>query len=411
MSDLIFRGDAVIQRQVTTITPTVTDNELFDLLINGKTTDGYTSDGTATAQEIVEGLQAALDGNAKDIPEVDEITWDEDNATVIATGRTDGQPFTVAEGPGSGDFASITTGTAAKSPNHWIAENFTGGALPGADNVYIAGTSTSIKWGLDQNAVTLGLLEIYRDFTGEIGLPERNTDADEYYEYRDTHLKISATALRIGMGEGQGSGRIKINTGSNACEATIFSTGTPTDPDEAAVHLVGTHASNTLQVFGGTVDLSILPGYTGQWPVIVASGGTVRAGTGVTLGVVEASGNATVETRSAVTTGRTRDNGRWNHKISGNITTADLHGGPLTISGSAAITITTLNGYSGSSLDLSQCDAAVTVTNMNIYATPQNPFTIIDPMNRLTMTNAAACQGGAASLRVVSGSGRNVRVT
>jgi hypothetical protein len=91
---------------------------------------------------------------------------------------------------------------------------------------------------------------------------------------------------------------------------------------------------------------------------------------------VEGAGNATVETRSAVTTGRTRDQGRWNHKISGNITTADLLGGPLTVFGTAAITISTLNGYSGSSLDLRQCDANVTVTNMTIYATPQAPFTI-----------------------------------
>jgi hypothetical protein len=78
---------------------------------------------------------------------------------------------------------------------------------------------------------------------------------------------------------------------------------------------------------------------------------------------------------------------------------------------SAAVTIATLNGYSGSSLDLSQCDASVTVTNSTIYATPQAPFTIHDPLNRLVMTNAASTPNGVQSLRVVSGSGRNVRVT
>ena len=136
MADLILRGDAVTVRQVTTLTPTAANAALYDLLVNGKTTDGYTSDASGTVQEIVEGLKAALDANAKAIPEIDEITFTEIDTALIATGRSDGQPFTLAEGPGSGNFASITTGTAAKSPNHWIAENFTGGVLPGAgDNV------------------------------------------------------------------------------------------------------------------------------------------------------------------------------------------------------------------------------------------------------------------------------------
>ena len=416
MPTQIHRGDSAIVRQVTTLTPTVTNTELFDLLINGKTTDGYTSDGVATAQEIVEGLQAALTANANGIPEVAEITWSENDAAVIATGRADGQTFTVAEGPGSGDFASITTGTVAKSPNHWIAENFSAGTLPATgEDIYFSGGSVGVYWGLDQNAVTLASLHFPANYTGNVGLPETNSDGSTpYYQagYRDTHLKISATVLQIGSGSGNGSGRLKLNLGANACECTVFRTSSNhPSQDEAAVHLVGSHASNALHMFGGTVDIAMLPGYTSQWPAIVVSGGVLRCGSGVTLGVVESTDNGSVETRSAVTTYRTRGNGRALHIGDGNITTADIQGGPLKIQATGTLTIGTLNGYGGKELDLSECDSAVTITNATIYGTPQSPFTIRDPNNRLTMTNAASTPNGAQSLVVVTGSGRNVRIT
>jgi hypothetical protein len=417
MATLIARNDFIVVRQVTTLTPTVANTALYDLLVNGKTTDGYTSDGTATAQEIVEGVKAALATNTKAIPEITEITFTENDTTVIATGRDDGQPFTVTEGGGSGNWTSITATTAAKSKNHWIAENFDTGALPASlDTVILSGLSSdqSFYWGLDHNTVTLGLLDIRADSEAEIGLPEWNEDGTKYYQatYRDCHLKISATLLKIGEGIGKGSKRIKINLGTNACSATIFKTSTEkADQDEAPVHLSGSHASNALHVISGEVDLAMLPGTTAQWPIIIASGGKVRCGTGCTLGgTIEASGSSLVETRTAVTTVRTRDNGRVVHIGSGAITTADLQGGPLEVQATAALTISTLNGYSGKRLDLSKCDAAVTVTDMNIYATPDAPFEIFDPNNKLVMTNAAACQYGAQSLRVITGSGKTVRV-
>lgn len=412
MATMISRGDAVIVQQVTTLTPTVANSVLYDLLINSKTTDGYTSDGSATAQEIVEGVQAALDTNTKAIPELDEITFTENNTTVIGTGATTGEPFTVAEGPGAGNWASITTGTVAKSPNHWIAENFTGGVLPAnSDTVYIQGLSSSqsIKWGLDQSAVLLTNLYIQADSQAQIGLPEIHPSTN-YYEYRDTHLKIGATNLIIGDGQGLGSGRIKVQLGATTCNATIYKTGTPADQDEGAVHLAGGDGSSTLQMFAGTVDLAMLPGYTGQWATVVVSGGLLRCGAGVTLATVEAAGG-TVETRAAVTTLRTRNGGRVIHSGAGNITTADIQGGSLKVRATGTLTITTLNLYGGKTLDLSECDSLVTVTNMTVYATPDNQARIVDPNNKLVMSNPASTPNGVHSLVVTTGSGRNVRVT
>src|SRR5689334_562752 len=111
MTTHIARNDAVVVRQVTTLTPTAGNTKTYDLLINGKTTDSYVSDASGSVAEITAGMAAALTANAKGIPEVDEITWADGTTVMTATGRDDGQPFTVAEGPGDGNQASITTGT------------------------------------------------------------------------------------------------------------------------------------------------------------------------------------------------------------------------------------------------------------------------------------------------------------
>lgn len=414
MADLIARNDAVVVPQVTVLTPTVVNGAVYDVLINSKLPNSasFTASGAATDQEIVEGLQALLAALTAP-PEFLEMTWSENNTTLIATGLTTGKPFTIVEGPGSGNWTSITISTAAKSPNHWIAENFSGGALPvSTDTVTISGLAAtqSFKWNLDHNAVLLASLDIRADSRAEIGLPEINTDNGTYDEYRDTHLKIGATILKIGDGTGQGSSRIKIDLGATTCSATIFATGSP-HPNEAAVHLAGGDASSSIQVLGGTVDLAMIPGYTGSWGTIVASGGVVRCGTGVTLATVEAAGTSRIETRSAVTTLRTRESGTAVHIGSGNITTLDIQGGDVIVRATGALTIATLNGYGGKTLDLSQCDSLVTVTAMNSYGTPENPFTIKDPNNKLVMTNACSTPNGAQSLVVVTGSGRNVRIT
>lgn len=418
MATLIARNDALIVAQVTTITPTVTNSAVYDLKINTKQEASYTADGSATAQEIVEGLQTILAASV--ITEFLEATWTENNTTIIATGGATGKPFTVIDGSGSGTWASITTGTSAKSPNHWIAENFDTGSLPvSTDTVILANltSSQSFKWGLDHNAVVLDVLRIAASCSAEIGLPQFNVDSTSYYQgaYRDTHLKISAAALTIGEGSGNGSSRINLNLGTNACAATIISTSanSPSGENGAPVHLIGAHASNSIQLINGRVDIGMFPG-TGAsctWPTVIASGGTLRFGEGCTLTTVEAAGNSYVEIRSALTTLRTRDNGSVLYYGSGNVTTMDIAGGKVEVQATGTLTIATLNGYGGKELDLTNCDSVVTITNATIYGTPSSPFTVRDPNNKLAMTNAASTPNGAQSLVVITGSGKNVRVT
>lgn len=416
MATRIARNDALIVRQVTSLTPTAANNGVYDTLINGKSAGSFTADGSATVQEIVEGLQPVLEANALGVPEYEELTFTEDNAIVAVTGPSTGKPFTIVDNSsvGAADLA-VALVTAAKSPNHWIAENFSGLVLPATgDDVIISQleSTQSFKWNLAQGAVILASLDIRADSAAHIGLPERNTDGLPYYEYRETHLRIDTAVLKIGDGMGQGSGRIKLDLGTTTtCNATIYKTASQrADTDEAPVHLVGGKAANTLHVVSGDVDLAMLPGYTGEWGTIVVSNGTVRCGGGVTLGTIEVAGNGTVETRTAITTARTRDSGKIRHIGSGNIATADIQGGPLEIEATGALTITQLNGYGGKRLDLSKCDSAVTITDMDVYASSSDPFTINDPNNKLVMTNPADTPNGAQSLKIITGSGRTVKV-
>lgn len=418
MTTQIARNDAVIRAQVTTLTPAAVNASVYNISINGKSQEAYTADGDATVQEIVEGVQALLDANDFNIPEYAEAVFTENNAIITAVGLGTGKPFTLVDESTGGGTLTVANTVSAKSPNHWIAENFNTGTLPAnGDDVVISNltTSQSFKWGIDHNAVTLGSLDIKADSEAEIGLPFVNSDNSigSYYQegYRDTHLIIGASILRIGDGTGPGSKRIQIDLQAVDCAATIYKTSTSkADQDYAPVHLAGGTATSSLQVVSGEVDLAMLPGYTGSWGTIIMSSGLVRCGAGVTLAVVEVSGGL-IETRSAVTTLRTRGNGRCRHIGAANVTTADIQGGPLEVEATGALTIATLNGYTNATLNLTNADSLVTVTNMNVYATPDAPFTILDPNNKLVMTNAASTPNGVQSLKVVTGSGRSVRVT
>jgi hypothetical protein len=415
MATLIARNDTQIVQQISTATPAaVTNASTYGLKLNGKLTSLYTSDAGTSAQEIVEGMQAILAAyTAAQFPEAKEVTWTENDILVTGTGPTNGKPFTLVNNTASDVDFTVATPTVAKSPNHWIAENFDTLTLPAnGDTVHITqlGEAQSFYWGLDQNTVTLAALHIKADSEARIGLPEYNTDSTQYYQasYRDTFLKIGASILTIGDGAGQGARSIKINLGAVDCAATIYKTSSnPLDQDEAPVQLSGGTASSTLQVMSGKVDLAMLPGHTGSWTQIDINSGTVRCGTGVTLATVNVQG--TIETRSAVTTYSIRPGSSAIHIGAVNITTANVQS-KLEIRATGALTVGTTNAYSGGSIDLSKCDSLVTFTNITVHATTNAPFIIEDPNNKSVFTNAVSCPNGAQSFIVRSGASRTVRI-
>ena len=407
MPTKIARMDAVPQAQVSNLTPTAADTTVYTLAINTKQLATYTSGGGATVQQIVEALQPLLEATVEStlIPEATEIaSYTEDNTKIVATGLPSGKPFTIAN-TGAGTI-TVTQATAAKSPNHWIAENFDGAGLPVSNDTVIIAELTedqSILYGLDQNAVDLDLLDIRANSQALIGLG--SYDDNGYYQYRDTHLKISADLVRIGDGDGDGSRRINLDLGTGATIVTIVKTGSQGIDNDAPVNIIANNVANILYMNSGIVDLGTKPGNTGAWASLHIEGGILEVGSGTTLVNVMGSNAAVISlaTDSTITTLKLLDSATITLYGSPDITTADLNGGPLVIKNNDPLIITTLNGYSNRVLDLSGANTNVTITDSNIYATADSPFTIIDPHNMAIFTNATYLPNGAASFRYLSG--------
>ncbi|HAH45351.1 MAG TPA: hypothetical protein DCM07_10965, partial [Planctomycetaceae bacterium] len=73
------------------------------------------------------------------------------------------------------------------------------------------------------------------------------------------YLKIGATLLNIGDKQGDGSERIKINLGSVQTTALITNSGDSPDGNTPAILLLGTHASNTININRGSLGIAYYP--------------------------------------------------------------------------------------------------------------------------------------------------------
>lgn len=206
---------------------------------------------------------------------------------------------------------SQSTTTASSGPNDWdVATNWSTNTVPETgDTVYISETDVSILYGLDQSAFTLAALHIDQTFTGSIGLPRTNTDGTtSYYEYRDSYLKIGATLLNIGDKDGDGSDRIKIDLGSVQSTVLITDSGESPDGNTPPILLLGTHASNVINVNRGTVGVAYYPTEVSTIATLkqaffddAADDTTVYLGSGVTIGAIVKSGGV-IDINSSTTT-------------------------------------------------------------------------------------------------------------
>jgi hypothetical protein len=398
MATHVWRGDAPAVAQVTTVQVTAYDAATsYRLTINGKT---VAVDGDTDVNDTATALAAAF--NASTIPEFAEITASAATDTVTLTADTAGKPFTVTSSVsgGTGTIGAATSATANSGPAVVAAANFDSGSLPSnSDTMILQDSGNSLKYTLDAlAAVTLDLLVIAADFSdgAQVGLPRTNTDSTSYVEYRDTYLEVGATAVRIGEGRGQGSSGLRLNLLSAQTSVQVFATGNSSDTDYAALQIIGTNASNVLQVFGGQVDVAMQPGQVATFATVTVSGGQVRFGSGVTLTTVEANGDSSVEVRSAATTLRSQGGGRIYKLGAGAVTTVDVGGGTFELA--AAGTIGTLTVRAGKTFDASKLTTSVTITNATLYAGAR----VVDPNGKLVWSNAIACPDGIDSVTIIS---------
>lgn len=311
MAEKIWLGGAPAVAQVSTITVAGTwaANDTATLTI-GNITLTLTVGTDITTTAIATALKEMFNGDTQtgtgdhvfsntgdNIPQFNEITATSDAAVITFTGDTAGKPFTITPGEvtaGDGAMGAFTEVTAATGPNDWgNADNWDTDSVPASsDDVVIDGRSEHpIKYGLDQNAVTLASLTILNSYTQSIGLAEINADVsgETYPEYRETYLKVSATLLHI-QGEGNGSGRIKLDVGSNASTMSISAAGRAVEAGIPAVLIVGTNSSNVARVTRGDVGFAFYDKESAHLATLdvgfetnAAGDATVRCGDGVDI--------------------------------------------------------------------------------------------------------------------------------
>lgn len=304
MATRIWRGDApsVVQVATITVTDTWATGDTAVVTINGKSlsvvvgTDDALAEIATALEEILSGADQTGTGDhtfssPTPPPEFTLFTAEANGAVVTLTGTSD-RPFTVSVSEttaGDGTLAYSVT-TSADGPNHWSAANF-GGTLPtDTDAVIFRGSSVSCLYNLDQNAVTLASLTIESTFTGQIGLAiNYSSDGLFFAEYLERYLKISATLLVIGQGSGGQTNRLQINTGTNATAVKVFGSGGGLE-GYGAVRLVGSHSSNSLEVYGGSVDLGAETYSTVAFDSANVSGGTLTCRDNATIDNVNVSG-------------------------------------------------------------------------------------------------------------------------
>jgi len=290
-------------------------------------------------------------------------------------GASDGQTIDSVASPTT---SPGTTTTANSNPNDWsVAGNWAENAVPtSSDDVVFDAGNKDVLDGLAQSGVTLTSLSVRAAYTGKIGRPTLN--AAGYYEYRATQLAVSATTITIGQGNGTGSGRIKLNVGTAQTAVTVHKMATTVESGLAAFLFKGTHASNVMNVYGGSVGVATFSGETAVIATLRQTGGTIVCQSGVTLTTIDKNGG-TLETHSAATTVTNRggDLQLW----SGAHTTINLLEGALSYNSTG--TITTLNVYDGGEANFDSVNQSRTVTNTNIVAGAK----ISDKAKTVTWTN------------------------
>ncbi|PQO33336.1 hypothetical protein C5Y96_10820 [Blastopirellula marina] len=180
------------------------------------------------------------------------------NVTAITSNGTN----LVGAGTQSLTISPLITPT---GPAFWDnAANWSTSSVPtDGDTAILEASDRPVLYGLNQSSVTLAALLVRGSFVGTIGLPHGNQAG--YLEYRDTHLRISASSVRIGEGAGSGSERIRLDLGSGQTDVTVAGSASPAALDEYAVNVLGTHAANVLRIYRGSVSSAQYAGQAAVW--------------------------------------------------------------------------------------------------------------------------------------------------
>lgn len=415
MATVIWQGDAVDIAQISTVTlgGAWLANDTITLTISDKQltlTIGVTVDIPTILDNLVIMVSGTGDfdtdyssnalGNA--VGEFAELTATEDGSTVLTlTANTAGTPYTLTSSrvtASTGTIADATT-TANGSKNDWNnVDNWDTGVVPvNGDAVIFQNNDVSVKFGLNQSAVTLASLTTRQSYTGEIGLPETNAEGSiSYDEYRGTFLQIATAIVEQGQGDGTGSGRIKIDSGTTSPVAiTVTNTGSAVDTDLGAFIWKGTGANVDFVIREGSVGLGVLEADTAVIDQLDIVDATVIHFQG-TVANIFINGTGSLDITGDITGGLTLK-GAGTADVRGLIPGAGtgfvLEQGTINVSSPTDVLIT-LTIFGGAIADFSKALGVITVTN-EVSLHPGG--SLLDPLGNMVFTNDIKIIGGSLS--------------
>jgi plastocyanin len=433
--------------QIVTYTFTVPSSvgNTYTATINGKTVT-YTSVSGDTAATAATGLYELLNVSTSIAPELAEITFaNPSDAVMTATANVAGTPFanitingvsgqglvlTTGNGLASGISTSHTRANASPSdvndPQNWQRANLstTPPALTRAipqsgDDVVVANSAVPMLWNLDRlSAVQFATYTRHQSFTATIGLPETNPGG--YAEWRATYFKFAGPAgsvpagglqLLLGYDTGVGSGptRERYDVGSQPTTLTLLATGQAAD--EYSVCFLGQHTANTFAVLAGSLGVAMAPGEKANLATSTANnGGRVDIGAGVTWTAASTlTVNGATANLNAAPATLTVSNGSTVTFATDSLTwaTVTAQGGSI-LTFRTGGTVTTLTMTTGSQLDKSDDNRALTITNSTIDG---DTCLVNDPLNAITWTNATSVRQQVASGPFRFTGTRTVKVT
>lgn len=253
----------------------------------------------------------------------------------------------------------IGTTTAWATSGNWSPAN-----APAAtgDSAYFDYNGTAAVAGSDQSATLLDLLSIKQSYIRAFG--------------DTTPLKVKATLVRIGEQSGStttaaGSGRINLDLSTAVSTVNIYgSASSSTDTYKEPIRIKAVNASNTMNLLAGRVGIA-----------------TDAIGDVSTFGTINITGNGAYANLGSGLTLTTLNQSDGVCNVNNAITTVNYSGGSLQTEGVYTITnfnassggqatlnhrqtsgysITTLTGYDGAFIDLSQNALPFTVFTFNV---------------------------------------------
>lgn len=294
MSTRSYVGAAPLAAKVYTITPggTIAATDTFAVTCGG-TTFTFTAT-TTTVAHVTAGLYALIAAaqTAGSSLEWAPLTAADATTALTVTTTTPGEDFTltVAVSNVSGGAAptlTLTTTTANSGPEQYDnALNWSSATLPVDNDTIVIEGNYNLRYGTLASVTPARV--IIRDFSGTIGLPPINANG-RYPEYRSQYMLLGNAADAIAMTwDFMGnitSGLMRLSAADAQVTVNVYSTGTPSDPTIAALTLIGTHASNVLNVLSGSVASASESGEASTWANWRTGEGTFAGALDLELGL------------------------------------------------------------------------------------------------------------------------------